>query len=143
MSSQVIENNAEIEVELGYPRSGADAEVRADLRITDNASSLTIVRVTLSAEQLVRLLNSTHIGPVPAWVLPPDLRSRLGLELQVASKPVPAAIQPKWDNSHNEAAVAWAEAERVAGGWDTASLTHHNTGWAAHFRRWVDPLTNN
>ena len=97
MTSRSEGSNAEVRAQLIiHQRSHEDTEhedTRATLQLRDNASGLVFAEVYLNAQDLADLLSGTETGTVtdgdgphglriagtPAWIAPPELRTKLGL----------------------------------------------------------------
>jgi hypothetical protein len=126
-----------VSIQWTYPRGGGKG-ARATLRITDERSSMTVLEVTLEAEEVVDLLSSTNVTGLASF---PDeaIVTRLGKTMEHARIPHPENVTLAARGGTPSAQMEEFAAAQVASGeWEVASWTKHNFGWALTGRRWVD-----
>ena len=109
----------------------------SELRVTDRASGQTIVVLRMTQSELTRMIRG-GVANFDAWLVPPDLRPRLGLEMKVEFVDIPKDVAGPYDRNATAAAEAWAEENRKPRH-ESIEVRRGNDGWRAIYRWWVAP----
>lgn len=122
-------NTLPVSVRLGFPTNQNGSDRRAFLEITDETSSLLMLELEISAEQLMALLGGST-AYVTAGIT--SRLDRLGKQMQHGST--------TWDDGHETKepeAQARAEAWAAENGWESVSVRQAHGTWRAIGRRWA------
>lgn len=129
------DGNGRVRVHMVHPTSSF-GDGWTELYIEDVDSGMPIVHLQLDHEEFWRLLGSTDVT-VPAFIIRPEYRDRLGKELIVQSFPVPKTIQTTYRGEVTEQLAKWAEHVQLSEGWDDVEPRNTNEGWILVCRRYV------
>lgn len=159
------DTNSKVELEIRNSSSGNISDARVmSITVRDSASGQTIVEVPITADQFMAALAGSYHGRMPAWVVPPAYRARLGLKSLHKTVRLPSTITERdeldalakslaqpGDTSSGASYVprsaipagsdldAWVLNEMQYEGWTEAQFTRHNYGWGLHLTKYVDP----
>lgn len=132
-------------VSFSMPYSNRRDDAYVSVRVEDKVSSQPIVEFELDANTFVSLLRG-GLETVRGWVLPAELRSRLGKELMVHSQVAPEVVVPRYAYTEEDLAKVrlWATG-RLADlqiqdeGWDHFRVDRTNQGFKVVFYGYKDP----
>lgn len=154
--------NSIVALEIRNGSTGTYGEKRVmAILIRDRASGQAIVEVPITADQFMAALAGTYHGKMPAWVVPPEYRMRIGLKsvhttvqlgdddvsIRKEIETIMKAKNPKGytstltrdDVEPGSTLDIWILDQMQHEGWQTWNLTRHNYGWALHLTKYVDP----
>lgn len=130
-----------VRVQWSWPRGG-DGRTGASLTVRDQASSMILLEINLTGAEATDMLSALNIE-VTASVPSRAQMGRIGKEMQVERIPHPADLISGYVTTNpTPEMVEFAEKVTAEQGWDTATWTRHNFGWALTGRRWVDPVAD-